>query len=349
MKRHVKCPWCLSLQTQRWGRRKIRKRYIQKFKCLACKHIFSTRITKGVLTYDDKIKLTKKHLEGRTSVRQIVRDTGHSKQTILRSIHEITSACVDTSWIAKNFKPNWGGCLAVDSTAIRVWDWSAKYFPHDKDDKKTMHKRYWIAGVDLETLDIPHHHLADEESMIDLKLFFEALKGNGYQLRGLVTDGNPDIVRAARMVFGPIPHQLCIRHFMKNLRIKLGQEIIPYEAYRDACQSILAGRRPKLLRVPRELFTYQTTKGLPRTNQQIENLFKQVKLRVKSIGQFHSYQTASDYLNAWSLYRRFTEFTDCRDKTKNHKTPLEIAGVDIKGLNYLSLKDHSKTNLFLDR
>jgi hypothetical protein len=35
--------------------------------------------------------------------------------------------------------------------------------------------------------------------------------------------------------------------------------------------------------------------------------------------------------------RRFTAFTDCRDKAKNHKAPLTIAGCDVKGLDYLSL------------
>jgi|SRR3989344_1979878 len=94
--------------------------------------------------------------------------------------------------------------------------------------------------------------------------------------------------------------------------------------------------RPDL---PSELFTYQTT-DLPRTNQQIENLFRQVKLRTKSLGQFRSHQTAASYLNAWSLMRRFTPFTDCRDKTKNHRAPLELAGCDIAKLNYLDLKTH---------
>lgn len=53
-----------------------------------------------------------------------------------------------------------------------------------------------------------------------------------------------------------------------------------------------------------------------------------------------SYDTAKKYLTAWSLSRRFTPFTDCRHKEKNHKAPLELASCDIEGLNYLDLKPH---------
>jgi hypothetical protein len=55
---------------------------------------------------------------------------------------------------------------------------------------------------------------------------------------------------------------------------------------------------------------------------------------------FRSKQNAEQYLKAWALYRRFTNFTDCRghlNRLKNGKAPLELAGVSIEGIDYLNL------------
>ncbi len=342
MKRHVKCPWCLCLKTQRWGARKVGKRKIQKFRCSTCGHAFSKRITKGKLTANEKIKVTKSHLEGRTSIRQLVRDTGLAKQTIQNAIYETAKNCADPAYISKHLKPSWGGNLAVDSTTIRVYDWSAKYFRYSKNEKRFLHKLSWIVALDLETLDIVHHHLGTDETMIDLILFFREIKNIGYDLKGLVTDGNIDIKRSAEMVLGShFNHQLCHIHYLKNLRTRLKEGKLTPERCDELKQAIY--QEKWIPGLPKELFTYQELPGLPKTNQQIENLFRQLKLRTHSINQFHSYITAQNYLNAWSLSRRFTPFTDCRDKDKNKKAPLELAGCDIKDINYL------KTNLFLGR
>lgn len=344
MKKHVKCLWCFSLRTQRWGKRKIRKRIIQKFKCLNCNHIFSKRITKGVLTKGEKINITLNHLEDRTSIRQLVRNTGLAKQTVQNAIHETVENCVDSAWIAKTLNPKWGGYLAVDGSYIRVYDWSAKYFPYSKNQRRFLHKLVWLVALDLETLDIVHHYLAEEETMIDLILFYRQIKDNGYKLNGLVSDGNPDIPRAARMVFkNNFKHQLCIRHFLENLRVKLQSNNITQKQYERFCKAVHTGKDTYGL--PKELFAYQNCSQLPRTNQQIENLFRQSRLRTRSIGQFHSYQTAFNYLNAWTLFRRFTPFTDNRNKERNHQAPLQLAKCDITNMNYLK----PKTNIILGR
>jgi transposase-like protein len=342
MKKHIKCINCNSLRTQRHGvLNRQNKDSLQRFKCLDCSKTFTLGCSIGSrLTKAQKIKITKTHLEGRTSIRQIKRDTGFAKQTISNAIDETVSNCASSAWIAHKLKPHWGNCLAVDASYIRVWDWSAKHFRYTKNQKRFLHKLVWIVALDLKTLDIVHHHLGDEESMIDLIMFYEQVKKNGYDLKGLVSDGNTDIKRAARRIFKTkFTHQLCIRHYMQNLRAKLKEEILIQDQYQNYCQDILAGRpNPKL---PKELFSYKTIPDLPRTNQQIENLFRQTKLRLKSISQFNSITSASNYLNAWTLMRRFTAFTDSRDPAKNKKSPLELAGCDITKINYLDLKTHS--------
>lgn len=339
MKKHKRCPICQSLKTQRHGKLKRKSQSsLQRFKCLECKSTFTLGYSPGSkISIATKIKITHTHLEGRTSIRQLVKDTGYAKQTIQNAIHDTIRSCVSSAWITKTLNPAWGGNLAVDGTMIRVYDWSAKGFHYTKNERRFLHKLIWLVALDLDTLDIVHHHLGDEETMIDLVMFYKAVQLNGYPLQGLISDGNPDIVRAAKKVFGDtFVNQLCVRHYLQNLRRAFNDTKITEKQFLTFSKALKQGE--PIAGLPQELFTYKTNPGLPRTNQQIENLFRQTKLRTRSIGQFHSWSTAYEYLNAWTLFRRFTPFTDCRDKSKNHKSPLQLASCDITGLNYLDLK-----------
>lgn len=212
--------------------------------------------------------------------------------------------------------------------------WAAKYFRYSKAERRWLHKMSLLIALDLKTLDIPTHHLGDDETTIDLVLMLKELKGMDYPLKGYVTDGNDDIRKAVELVFGKgIPHQLCLTHYLRNLRKKFNDELITERQYQDAYRAISSGAKPTLLPVSDELFTYRTTPGLPPTNQQLENLIRFFNLRLKTLNQFQSWQTARDYCNALTLMRRFTKFTDCRNKAKNHHAPLELATVNLDNLN----------------
>jgi transposase-like protein len=345
MKRHVKCPKCQSLKTKRNGKRKLSKGSIQCFLCFKCNHFFSLRVNKNkTFGFKEKVEITRTHLEGRTSIRTIARHKGISKTTVVKAIHEITSQCAGAAWIAKSLNPQWSGYLGIDGKMIRVWDWAAKHFRYTKEQKRWLHKMSLMACIDLGTLDIAAHHLGDEETSIDLKMCLEGLRETGYPLKGYVTDGNKDIEKIVKMVFGKVPHQLCVIHFLKNIRIKMSAGIITEAQYQDARDNILKGQRPTLLKVPDDLFTYQQVKGLPRTDQATENFFRFVALRMKTVNVFRSWKTAADYLNALILYRRFKKFEDCKGSNKsfNGHAPLELAGCDISELDYLDLENSSR-------
>jgi hypothetical protein len=316
----------------------LKKGFVEKFYCQKCKKYFTFRIEpNSQIGFREKVEITRTHLEGRTSIRTIARHTGRSKTTVSKVIGEVTRQCVSAAWIAKNLNPKWSGYLALDGKMIRVWDWAAKHFRYTKQQRRWLHKMSLLVALDLGTLDVPCHHLGDEETTFDLVMFLRSLKEMNYPLKGYISDGNKDIEKAVSMVFGKVPHQLCIRHYLENLRVKLGKNEVTEKQYRDACVSLLNDAKPKLIRVPKELFTYREVKQLPTTNQQIENLNRYFMLRLKTLGQFHSFPSAKAYCNTLSLMRRFTPFTDCRDKSKNHKAPLEIAGCDVKELDYLNL------------
>ena len=337
-KRHVCCPKCKSVKTVRNGKRKLKKRLIQRFLCRHCRYSFSLRhLSRSRVSYHQRVKLTRLHLEGRTSIRTLSRHSGYSTKTITESIHTITKQCVSAAWIAKHLKPKWSGYLALDGKTIRVWDWAAKHFHYTKEERRWLHKMTLLVALDLETLDIPTHHLGEEETAIDLVMFLKNLRNSGYHLKGYVSDGNLDIPRAVRHVFGSgIPHQLCVRHFLQGLRVKLRNNSISHLDYQDACHHILTGKKPHFLKVPKTLFTYQNEPSLPRTNQACENLLRFLSLRLKTLGQFKKWQYAADYYNALILMRRFTPFTDRKEKP-NGLAPLELAGCDLTNHDYFKL------------
>lgn len=339
MKKHQKCLFCGSLKTRRNGKiNRQNKEALQRFRCLDCRKSFTLGITKKRrLSKSEQIQITRDHLEGRTPIRALARHTRHSKTTIVKTIHEITAQCASASWIAKELKPEWGGYLGLDGKIIRVWDWAAKHFRYTKTQKRWLHKMSLLIALDLKTLDVPNHHLGDDETTIDLVMMLQELKKMNYPLKGYVTDGNEDIKKAVELVFGSgIPRQLCIRHYLQNLKNKLWEGDISEVQYKDACRSLLNGCRPKLLQVPDDLFTFKKIASLPTTNQQIENLIRYFNLRLKTISQFQSWQSATDYCNALVLMRRFTKFTDST-KGFNGYAPLELAGCKITNLDYLNL------------
>ena len=301
-KRNVRCEKCGSISTLRNGHRKLQKGLVERFYCCSCKKYFTLRVNQNSrIGFAEKIEIARSHLEGRTSIRTIARHTGHSKTTVSKVITEITGQCVSASWVARNLNPQWSGYLALDGKMIRVWDWAAKHFRYTREEKRWLHKMSLLLALDLGTLDIPDHHLGDDETAIDLIMFLESLKSLGYPLKGYISDGNKDIERAVARVFGQVPHQLCIRHYLQTLRVKLNEEKIAKFQYEDACQALLVGAKPKYLKVPDDLFTYREIKDLPTTNQQIENLNRYLMLRLKTIGQFQSFQLAKNYCGSVSF------------------------------------------------
>lgn len=84
------------------------------------------------------------------------------------------------------------------------------------------------------------------------------------------------------------------------------------------------------------LVTHLSHPGIPKTNNRVENLIKQLNRRLKTIEGFWTPQAALGYLRLWSIYHRFKPYTDCRrpHRRKNGKAPLECAGVDLTGLDW---------------
>ncbi|MCR4285919.1 MAG: hypothetical protein NUW00_03435, partial [Candidatus Kaiserbacteria bacterium] len=124
----------------------------------------------------------------------------------MKVIHTVTHVAKDAVWIAKKFQPIWGGVLVVDGKGVKVFESLAKSLKHrgmSSQEYKRLHRKVWICGIDYLTGDLPHYTLADEETKVDLVMYFKILKEEiHYELKVLVCDGNEDIVLAARKVYG---------------------------------------------------------------------------------------------------------------------------------------------------
>lgn len=294
-------------------------------------------------------------------------------------IHRVTAVLPTSIDIAKKFCPLWSGILVFDGKVIRVYDRLVKHMDQTKftdDERRWMHKMRWLCGVDYGTGDLPHYDLADSENKIDLVMYFQTLKSINYRLVALICDGNQLIPEAAKFVYGNgIVVQRCTRHFLEDLRRLLpnaderpdgraeleklifyikqvveaetievaGDALLKLHAYAPTCKSPIKRTMLAMLKRAKVELTAHIMHPelhLPHTSNDIENLFKQLMLRLKSLGRFYHQIYAKNYLNAWALLRRFTPFTDCRNKRqrRNKKAPLQLAGCEIKNIDPLKLR-----------
>lgn len=294
-------------------------------------------------------------------MRLVAREKNISTRTINNTIHFVTSQIKDSKFIKEKFNPLWSGVLTVDGKSIKIYD---HYL------KETV-KMVWICGIDFHTKDLPHYLLFDEEGKIDLVVFFKELKQFGYPLKVLISDDNHEILAAARFVYGDtFVFQLCVHHYINKLKllflpsslqdrnddlIELIKMIINSENKETFFRRLEFLMRNKhcftkqrfrqiifddFLKHLESLITYiYYPEYIPKTNNEIENLFRQLNQRLKTIGRFYHHRYAADFLKAWALMRRFIPFTDCKkpNQHQNGKAPLELAGCNIEGIDYLKL------------
>lgn len=354
------------------------KLFVLRLSCKACGFTGPVRSIANMRTSVDVCRRIIRESFERASIRILARRYDKTKKTIMAIIHRVTAQLPDSISIAKKFFPLWSGILVFDGKVIRVFDDATRRMDRTKlseSEIRWMHKMRWLCGIDYGTGDLPHYSLGESENMIDLVVHFQTLKSLKYPLIALVCDGNPLIPRAAKFVFGnTIIVQRCTRHFLEDLRrllpneddqaeerIKLEQLIlhIKYVIEADSLES--AQEQLELLRNYSDTFKSQAKRtmlnmfkhakteltahllnpeiNLPHTSNDIENLFKQLMLRLKTLGRFFHQDYARNYLNGWALLRRFTPFTDCRSgrKHRNTKTPLELAGCEIKNIDPMKL------------
>jgi len=222
--------------------------------------------------------------------------------------------------------------------------------------------------VDIYTQDIVHFLIVSKESLRNFRLFICQIKEEiNYPLQGAVIDLRSGLSTAIREFYPGIPIQACVIHLSRQIdyRLPKSRKSPFYEenkTLRKILHSILfaedikkAYRSLKCLeKVEKDyqtrsqrsvikmvkwnlplILAHHFHKALPRDNNIIENVIKQLNRKIKLVEGFKSEESAKNYLKLLIMHYRFKEFNNSSDKSKNGKSPLQLAGVNTKGLDWL--------------
>lgn len=275
-----------------------------------------------------------------------------SRVTLNAWVDELGGASLTPLEVSAALSPDWGGFLGVDGKAIFV----------------TGEERCLLVGVDQTTQDVVHALVLESEDEDGFeRLVREAVTVAGYPLKGLVSDAAPPFVATHANYFPRVPLQLCRIHASRRLdfdipkakrspdaplRAELKDRVRavlfgpdPAEARRrlDALLADRArykglGRRDTLGALERSFELYMThyrVPGLPADANITENVIKQLGKKLRLMEGFATMESAERFSRLLIGCYRFKRFTDSCRSDDNGKSPLELAGVDLTGVDWL--------------
>jgi transposase-like protein len=253
--------------------------------------------------------------------------------------------------------PSWSGFLGVDGKAIFVAGKEAAL----------------VVGVDQGTHDVVHAVVAEfEDEEAFERLVREAITEAGYPLKGLVSDAAAPFLAAHANYFTRARLQLCRIHASRRLdftipkaarspdatlRAQLKDRVRAVlfapteESARRLFRGLLAdrgryeglGRRDTIGAMERSLDLYMThhrVEGMPADTNITENVIKQLGKKLRLMEGFASLESAVRFSRLLVGCYRFKQFTDSCRADGNGKSPLQLAGVETEGTDWLRFLLH---------
>lgn len=346
-KRHQRCPQCGGLKTRRNGCTNAGK---QRWVCCDCGQSFSPAVKQKTTA------AAKCYFEEQASYRSAGHAIGLDGKHVWERIIDLGLACKSPAEVSVELRPSWCGYLLVDSDSICVGPKKEKL----------------LLCADAYSQDIPHAALVEHEGAPEWVEFFTTLKEQvKYPLRGLVADGDPAIEAAWLKVFPDVPFQLCVLHYERGLkgflkyrftqkpgywreterfleavhRLLYASDLATAVCYRNAIEHD-PGFRQASLDEPianlkerfTQLVTHHSLPGLPRTTNIIEGIISRLDSKITASKSYKQHDTAWATLKLLIMRYRFKPFEACRkhNKHKNGKSPLQLAGVDTAGVNWVT-------------
>ena len=190
------CPYCDSIDTKRHSKTKTQKGVRIRWYCKSCKKAFTPRLKQI------SMEGTRIYFDSEASYRAVSRELKINPMTAYRRIMALGFNCKSPMEVSMELKPNWSGYLIVDGDSIRV----------------ASILESLLLGVDSGTQDIPHAILAEHEDGLNWTWLLLVLKSPiGYPFKGIISDGDPSVQEAIKVVLPNVPYQYCVRHFEKEL------------------------------------------------------------------------------------------------------------------------------------
>lgn len=248
--------------------------------------------------------------------------------------------------------PSWSGFLGVDGKAIFV----------------AGEESAFLVGVDQGTHDVVHAVVADIEGEEAFeRLVRESVTEGGYPLKGLVSDAAAPFLAAHANYFARVPLQLCRIHASRRLdfviaKAKRSPDASLRTELKDRVRAVLfaptkgeARRLFRALLADRDRYeglgrsdtigamersfdlytTHHRVKGMPADANITENVIKQLSKKLRLMEGFASLESAERFSRLLVGCYRFKQFTDSCRRDGNGKSPLQLAGVDTEGTDWL--------------
>jgi transposase-like protein len=252
-----------------------------------------------------------------------------------------------------------------------------KYVLVPKNDKPAGEMRRWMyvyLAVDVHTYDLLHIALYPHNSQESAQAFLLALRAKGYHPRVIVTDLRQDYGSVIGRVFPQAEHHECLFHALQNLQeyfkevygdayaethpqaVALKQEmyaIFEAQTKRTAQKryaEVMAQREAHVSATPEAavLFDFlerhwpQLVNGIesdliPRTNNTVELVIRRFDQHYQNFCGFDTLETAQRFLGVFEKVYRFTPFSADAQPRLRGKSPLELAGYDIRQMPMASL------------
>jgi len=277
---------------------------------------------------------------------------GIAPYRLFQIINSLGANCKSTLEVAKELRPKWSGYIFIDEKSL--WIKGVEW--------------YLLVAVDLGTQDIVHWDLVPREDDAHVAWFLMVIKmATGYPVKGVISDLCTEFIEAVRWIFAGIPHQFCTYHAYRATEFYIkyhytagdtlwAERFLLVTRIICRCDTLATAiraleylerhhhelRQAKLVRrmdVLRWRFPYLIKRfkdqNLKPDNNLIENVIKQLNQKFKKVAGFESYETAYNSIKLLIMRYRFHAFNCSRIRGNNGKSPLELAGVDTRALNWV--------------
>ncbi len=258
------------------------------------------------------------------------------------------------------------GVVGIDDKWIKVCSPSAVR-PHGRHPRAVW--RYAYFAVDVYSADLLALELYPEHNDAAVRQFLLELKAKGLQPRVVVSDLDPAYGRMLPLIFPQAVHHECIFHAVQNALHQMTKvygrhywEKIPETAplqeaitqlFQAQTQKTVRQRFAELLDLRSSYVTHTPEIAcvfdslehhfpklvnaiesplIPRTNNATELVIRRFDQHYQSMCGLDSFESAQVYLRVFELTYRLTPFMNDNPGAKRGRSPLQLAGYDLKTL-----------------